>query len=41
MKKEDFKEGLKDMKYVKGKAPVFHIPPYYTKSGKSWVKIGE
>ena len=41
MKKKEFKEGLKVIQYVKEEAPVFQIPPYYIKAGKSWVETGE
>ena len=41
MNENTFKKGLKDIQYVKGKAPVFEIPAYKIKSGKSRVKICE
>ena len=37
----EFEEGLKDVQYVKGEAPVFEIPAYTIKAGKRWVKTGE
>ena len=37
----EFEEGLKDVQYVKGEAPVFEMSAYTIKSVKSWVKTGE
>ena len=39
--KNEFEEGLKDVQYVKGEAPVFEMSAYTIKSVKSWVKTGE
>ena len=36
-----FKEGLKEIQYVKGKESVFEITAYNIKGWKSWVKTGE
>ena len=41
MNKKSFKNGLKDIKYVKGEAPFFQMTDYYIKAGNSWLKIGE
>ena len=41
MNENAFEEESKDIKYVKGKSPVFEIPAYNIKSGKIWVKTGE
>ena len=41
MNENVFKEGLKNIQYVKGKAPVFEIPSYNIKSRISRVKTGE
>ena len=40
MNENSFKEGLKDIQYVKVKAPVFEIHAYNIKAGKGEVKIG-
>ena len=36
-----FTEVLKYIHYLKMKAPVFEMPVYNIKAGKSWVKTGE
>ena len=41
MNENNFEEGLKDIQYVKWKAPFFEMPAYNIKYGKSWVKTGE
>ena len=41
MNENMFKERLKDIQYVKGKAPFFEMPAYNIKSGKSRLKPGE
>ena len=41
MNENEFEEGLKDVQYVKGEAPVFEMPAYTIKAGKIWVKTGE
>ena len=40
MNENAFEEVLKDIQYVKGKAPVFEIPSYNIQAGKSQVKKG-
>ena len=40
MNENAFKEGLKDIQYVKVKGPVFEIHAYNIKAGKGQVKIG-
>ena len=41
MNENAFEEGLKEIQYLKGKAPVFEMLAYNIKAGKSWLKIGE
>ena len=41
MNKNAFKEGLKDIQYVKGKSPVLEMTVYNIKNGKGRVKKGE
>ena len=41
MNENAFEEGLKDIQYVKGEAPVLKIPAYNIKAGKSRLKTGE
>ena len=41
MNENALEEGLKDIHYMKGKAPIFEMPAYNIKSGNRQVKTGE